>query len=319
VIAIAIAQYQPPDVETTPFNPTSITLDGEYSDVTALRFLSLRVADDPDDESYDSEEDEDYSSEKEINFTDLAARPSSVRVDVSARTMLELQSGFLKADGKRVSCNPLQTTIYDDDFEAFVRALELYQFAGVALWPDAVAHELVVALDRPDMLDELTRRTGVGIPIPSDTAKNPNATQKESVEERVYLGLKVGGKRRSNIAQQVQKVPMTYNYDLLRAAIYSGSTKVVEYLAGPRPIAAYTHYATTHSDDIAQHLKGLNNLEEALPGLLGWKVDELNQSPLLLAVINDKLDILKQLFALKPILMEEALHQRYGLSRIAPL
>jgi hypothetical protein len=236
--------------------------------------------------------------------------------------MLELQSGFLKADGKRVSCNPLQTTIYNDDFEAFVRALELYQFAGVALWPDAVAHELVVALDRPDMLDELTRRTGVGIPIPSDTAKNPNATQKESVEERVYLGLKVGGKRRSNIAQQVQKVPMTYNYDLLRAAIYSGSTKVVEYLAGPRPIAAYAHYAhyaTTDSDDIAQHLKSLNNLEEALPGLLGWKVDELNQSPLLWAVINDKLDILKQLFALKPILMEEALHQRYGLSRIAPL
>ncbi|SRR6266851_7671584 len=102
-----------------------------------------------------------------------------------------------------------------------------------------------------------------------------------------------------------------YHYDLLRGAITHGATKVVEYLAGPRPLAAYTHYAATHSDDIAQYLKSVENLGAVLPDLLGWKVDELNESPLLCAVIHDKMDILKQLFALKPNLMEEALHQRY--------
>ena len=45
-----------------------------------------------------------------------------------------------------------------------------------------------------------------------------------------------------------------------------------------------------------------------------WQVDELNESPLLSAVIHNKIDILKQLFVLKPNLMEEALHKRYGSS-----
>jgi hypothetical protein len=56
----------------------------------------------------------------------------------------------------------------------------------------------------------------------------------------------------------------------------------------------------------------VDNLEAALPGLLGWQVDELKESPLLCAVIYDKLGILKQLFALKPKLMEEALYLRCG-------
>ena len=33
---------------------------------------------------------------------------------------------------------------------------------------------------------------------------------------------------------------LTYNYDLLRNAIALGASKVVEYLAGPRVLAAYT-------------------------------------------------------------------------------
>jgi|HubBroStandDraft_3_1064219.scaffolds.fasta_scaffold454237_1 hypothetical protein len=105
-----------------------------------------------------------------------------------------------------------------------------------------------------------------------------------------------------------------YDYDLLHNAITFGSSKVIEYLAGPRPLAAYMYYAATRSDDIWQYLKSIENLEEVLPNLLGWHVDELNESPLLCAVVRSNLDILKQLFTLKPNLMEEALHKRYGSS-----
>jgi hypothetical protein len=276
----------------------------------------MRFVDDSEKGSYDSDEEEEYSQEKEIDFVDLAARPSAVRAEVSAKRMLETQSVLLRADGKRVLRNPLQKTVEEDDFEGFICTLELYQLAGVALWPDGAAHELVVTLDRPDMLDELTRRTGVGIPYASDTAKDSQVNPNKAVGERVYLGLKVGGKRRVDTMQPIQSKhgALTYNYDLLRRAIASGAAMVVEYLAGPRVVAAYTHYAATHSDEIAQYLNSIDNLEATLPDLLGWQIDELNESPLLCAVIHNKPEILKQLFALKPNLMEEALHRRCGSS-----
>jgi hypothetical protein len=279
----------------------------------------LYVADDSDKGSYDSDNsDEDYEDEQEINFTDLAVRPSAIRAEVSAEEMLLLdQFILLEADDMRISCNPLQKAIYEDDFEAFVHTIDLYQFAGVALWPDAAVYELAVKLDRPDMLDELMRRTGVGIPyFPSGTSEDHQQTLKKAIKERrVYLGLKVGGKRRADIAQvQDGSRVLTYNYDLLRSAITHDAAEIVEYLAGPRPLVAYTYYAATHSDDIAQYLTSFEDLGAVLSDLLGWQVDELNESPLLSAVIHDNINILKQLFVLKPNLMEEALHQRYGSS-----
>ncbi|KAH9034021.1 hypothetical protein EDB83DRAFT_2296389 [Lactarius deliciosus] len=305
VLAIAKAQYQPPDTE---IDETS----------------GMVLCDDSDTEGeYDSDEDDcsDYREAKPINFTDIAAMPSSVRTDVPPKKLLELQAFLLRPGLKRVSCKPLQKAIVEDDFEAFVHTLDLYEFAGVAIWPDSGAYDFAVALDRIEMLDELIRRSGVGIPIPSDAAKVGGAVSKKVPEERVYLGLKVGGKRRADIVKhgQTQRKTPTYNYDLLRSAITSGATKVIDYLAGPRPIAAFTHYAETHDDDIAQYLKSIDNLGAVLPDLLGWKFDELNETPLLCAVIDNKIDVLKQLFALKPNLMEEALHLRVKFIGFNPL
>ena len=320
MIAIANAQYQPPDSEDRPLVPASSVLPGcKHPFIVTFPMtlsLILYVADDSDEGSYDSDNsDEDYEDEQEINFTDLAVRPSTIRAEVSAEEMLLLDQGILlEIDDMRISCNPLQKAIYEDDFEAFVRTIDLYQFAGVALWPTAAVYELAVELDRPDMLDELIRRTGVGIPYFS--SEDYQQTLKKAIKEkRVYLGLKVGGKRRADIAQvQDGSRVLTYNYDLLRSAITCDAGKIVEYLAGPRPLAAYTYYAATHSDDIAQYLKSFEDLGAVLSDLLGWQVDELNESPLLSAVIHDQINILKQLFVLKPNLMEEALHQRYGSS-----
>ena len=235
--------------------------------------------------------------------------------------MLEHLATVLQEGRKYRSCNPLQKAILENDFETFTRTLDLYDFVGMAIAADYISYNLAVTLDRPDMLDELIRRSGVGIPIPFDAEKDPVAKSK-GTEERVYLGLKVGGKRRTDIAKpklsphrignrRIVQVS-TGNSDLLRSAIRSGATKVVDYLAGPRPTAAFTYYAETHDDDIAQYLKSLDDLGAVLPSLFGWNPDDLNESPLLCAVIHDKLDILKQMFTLKPNLMEEALHLRCG-------
>ena len=317
MLAIATAQYQPPDNEIV-VTATPI-LHGNYPHVPAFAqgFSHLAWSDDSDSDEgeHDSDEDDysDYSEQqKPINFTDIAASPSSVRVDVPPTKMLETLATVLQAGRKYRSCNPLQKAIVENDFEAFVRTLDLYDFAGMETSPDSVAYNLAVTLDRPEMVDEFIRRSGVGIPVPSDAAKGHGAGSKVSVE-RVYLGLKVGGKRRTDfVKRKAQRKALAHNYDLLRSAIRSGSTKVVDYLAGPRPTAAFTHFVETHNDDIAQDLKNIDNLGAVLPDLLGWNSDELNESPLLCAVINNKLDILKQMFALKPTSMEEALHLRCG-------
>ncbi|KAH9007478.1 hypothetical protein EDB84DRAFT_1572846, partial [Lactarius hengduanensis] len=269
VLAIAIAQCQPPgtDMGAT----TRAILHGNYPHVLLhLRGILPHIAssDDSDSDEGDGhhDPDNDHSEPKPIDFTDIAARLSSVRTEVPPKKMLELQAILFQAGLKRVSCNPLQKAIVEDDFEAFIHTLDLYEFVGAAIWPDSGAYDFAVALDRPDMLDELIRRSGLGIPMPLRRGEGH--------------------------------------------AIGSGATKIVDYLAGPRPIAAFTHYAETHDDDIAQYLKGIDDLGAVLPDLLGWNPDESNESPLLCAVIEDRIDVLKQLFALKPNLMEEALHLR---------
>ncbi|KAF8267587.1 hypothetical protein EI94DRAFT_1801491 [Lactarius quietus] len=308
VLAIVKAQNQPPDTE-----------------IVATTTPVLRDNSDSDEGHHDSDED-DYSDcneqHKPINFTDIAARQSSIRTEVPPTKMLELQAELLQVGRKRVSCNPLQKAVVENDFEAFFHTLDLYDFAGMAIWQDSGAYDLVVTLDRPEMLDELIRRSGVGIPILSDgDSEKGRGTNSKAPEECIYLGLKVGGKRRAEIMKNkhTQRKGLTYNYDLLRSAIRSGATKVVDYLAGPRLLAAFTYYAETHDDDIAQYLKSIDSLGALLPDLLGWQPDELNESPLLCAVINDRPDVLKQMFTLKPSLMEEALHLRVRFVGFTPL
>ncbi|KAH8991545.1 hypothetical protein EDB92DRAFT_2114535 [Lactarius akahatsu] len=325
VLAIAKAQYQPPDSEMD--GKIGGILRGNYHQVPLHRIYLISDDSNSDEREFDSDQDDysDYSEEKPINFTDIAARPSSVRTDVSPKMMLELQTTFLQPGLKHVSCNSLQKAIIEDDFEAFVHTLNSYEFAGAAIWPDSRTYNFAVALDRPDMLDELIRRSGVGIPIPSYAAKASGPDSK-SPEGRVYLGLKVGDKRRGTDIvnhRQTRHKTLTYNYGLLRSAIKFCATKVIDYLAGPRPTAAFTHFAEIHDNAIARYLKRVKkrtkDLSTALPDLLGWKPDELNESPLLCAVIDNKIDVLKQLFELKPNLMEEALHLRVKTMSFNPL
>ena len=137
MLAIAKAQYQPRDAEI---------------DATTSAMLAHPAS------SYESDLDEEYysnySEQKPINFTDITTMPSSVRTGFPPTTMLELQANFLQAGGKSATGNPLQKAIVENDFEAFVRTLDLYVLAGMVIRPESGAYNLAVTLDRPEMLDE---------------------------------------------------------------------------------------------------------------------------------------------------------------------
>jgi hypothetical protein len=109
------------------------------------------------------------------------------------------------------------------------------------------------------------RNSGVGIPYPSNTAKNPHANPEKSAEGSVYLRPKVGGKWHGETTKQIQseyKV-LTYNYDRLHNSIALGATKVVEYLADSWVLAAHIDNAAARSDNTAQYLKSDDDLETA--------------------------------------------------------
>ena len=291
VLAIAKAQYQPRDTESgRTIDPILVSL-GSSDELRS-------------DEEYYS----DYREQEPMKFTDIASMPSSIRTHTHPKLMLENQAYHLRAGHKRLYCTPLEKAVIENDFEAFIHTFDLYDFVEMKIRPDVKAFNFAVTLDRPEMVDEFIRRLGVGIPIPSVATKGSETDSKAS-EKCTYLGLKVGGKRRVDIKNYNQAKPttLTYDYELLRNAICSGATKVIDYLAGPRPIAAYKYYSETHDDEIAQYLKNIDDLDAVFPDLLGWKPDASNESPLLYAVIADRLYVLKQMFALKPSLMEEAL------------
>ncbi|KAH9170814.1 hypothetical protein EDB89DRAFT_2230439 [Lactarius sanguifluus] len=309
VLAIAKAQYQPPDTE----------MDGTNGGILRGNYHQVHLQEDMPNLA---SSDDSGSDEKENSTLTRTTTTILLFVPMSPhKRSSDSKQPFSNRVLKRVSCNPLQKAIIEDDFEAFVHTLNLYEFASAAIWPDSRTYDFAVALDRADMLDELIRREGVGIPIPYDAEKASGAGPKKAPEERVYLGLKVGGKRRTDIVnhRQTQHKTLTYKYDLLRSAIKFGATKIIDYLAGPRPTAAFTHYAETHDNDIAPCLKSIKDLSTVLPDLLRWKPDKLNESPLLCAVIDNKIDVLKQLFELKPDLMEEALHLRVRTMSFNPL
>jgi hypothetical protein len=236
VLAIAKAQYQPRGTES-----------GKTTDPVLAHLASSDKSDS------DEEDHSDYGEQEPINFTDITSRPSFVRTHVSPGAMLEVQAHHLQAGHKCLSCTPLQKAIVENDFEAFVHTLDLYDFVAMKISRDTF--NLAVTLDRPEMVNELICHSGLGIPIPSDAEKGRKVGLKVS-EKHIYVGLKVGGKRCLDIEIFMPKCKtLTYNYEFLRNAISSGVTKVIDYLAGPRPIAAFRHYAETHDDEIAQYLK----------------------------------------------------------------
>lgn len=241
-----------------------------------------------------------------------------MKCKTSPEDLLAASSKTLNTQYGVDSSKPLDKAIMNNDLEAFLKIYELYHLFPEPI-PTKGAEELMVGQDCPEILDEYIRRTGVGIEVAVSTADDENTDQPDAAsgsanERKMYLGLSVHGKKRKDLAQKND--PDAQKDDgpalpLLWKAFRAGSLKMIDYLSGDGPAAAYKFYASSNEGDRAEKIRAmLPNFTSALPRLLGWTSSNLNESPLTAALLSGEIDVMQKLFEKSPKLAGGWLHDR---------
>ncbi|KAJ7775677.1 ankyrin repeat protein [Mycena maculata] len=287
IIAIAAAQNKPA-AQTARFNTSGINLE-----------------DDSDNES-DESDDSDYTIEQDgIDFVDIATRPSAVECAVHPKDLFK---------GGSLASEPLSKAIDDNDFEAFINIFNLYKHSPKHIDLPNYLLTSIIRHDRVDMLDEYIRRTGLGLKILNPTAHREEEIPVVNDKNKVYLGLSVHGKKRTDLAKRndpnASQTEVQKEIPLVWQAVSHNATSVLDYLLGDRPLTAYQFYASSHSSDSATLLKRTPDLEKVLPEWLGWSVTPLGESPLTAAIVSKNRDTVRYLFKKAPRLMASSLHER---------
>lgn len=260
-----------------------------------------------------------------INFVDIAKRPSTVKTSVSPQTLLNpgcIQ--WIDSTETLQRGSVLFRAIFEDDLQAFVQIAELYSSLPE---PESLPTNTLfwtLKYDRRDVLDELIRRSGVGIDVDNENAHEdevPGATHQKS--SKIYLGLNVHGKKRKDLATKNdpnanRQAVQNRNLPLLWDAAKAGALRVIAYLKGDLPLAAYRYYASTHSDERATYLRRAPDLASMLPQWLGWSMNQLNESAITTAILGDNLVVLKELLTMQPKEMEQALIAKYAYTLLCP-
>ena len=295
-----------------------MTVCSQVQDVT----LTLEPSDgsdddDDDDESCQSDDTSMTVEKKEAKFIDIATRSSAIKTNVHPKTML--QSSSVKwRQGERTGSNSILTkAVIDHDLEAFVHVANLYQTLPKVIEMEEDLMAAILDEDQPDILDEYIRRTGSGIIIASNKKESGDSEVTAAVndENKIYLGLNVHGKKRADLARANDPdadSETDFKIPILWQAANAKAKAVIEYLAGNRPLAAYSFYASTHSDERAIWLRRTTDLEKLLPTWLGWTVNNIGDSPFIAAIIGNDLDVIKLLFQKAPQLMATTVHQKCG-------
>lgn len=269
-----------------------------------------------DDESGTSDGESDHTvapPDVQPEFVDIGHRPSSIQCSVSPGNLLDAPADWPGPDHV-ISCNALLKSVHDKDSEAFTQIADLYRSLPEPLQLPSIAIEQIIKSDKPDMLDEFIRLTGLGIDITREAKEPDEDSQSAEGQVGTYLGLSVHGKKRKDLARM--NVPDNClpvdggSVPAVWTAAHNGAIAIVDYLSGKRPLAAYQYYISNHDDERAQRLRRISDLEETLPIRLGWKISSLGESPLTSAILGKTLSVTKDLFAKHPDLMELALHQR---------
>lgn len=254
--------------------------------------------------------------EEPINFIDIAKRTSEVRVQVPPSRMLKTTAPWHnKNANETVWSTPLTKAVIEDDFEAFVQLLSIaHSLPGDVLDASAVLNDLL-AHDRPVMLDEFIRRTGEGIDLWSHRMSLSEDQASHETSSKVYLGLNVHGKKRKDLATKGDpNAPQTYQGTIVPSvwtALRNGLTATVRYLASDQPLAAYRFYASAHGDEKAKLLQQISDLGAALPVLLGWSPNAVNETAATASILSDRADMLEMLLTLRPKETQDQLQLRY--------
>lgn len=319
ILAIALAQYKPQDAKSYKFTVTRVNL-GEFHPLLYAQELYLICkfcAESDDSNSTGSNEDDStYGGEKDSSdFIDISQRPSEVQVDVSPEQLLSETHRYQDPKTKsHVDGCPLQGAIIQNDFATFVQITDLYKSLPSPLELPSDALAWAMKYDRPDMLDEVIRRTASGIDIPEewqDEEETGEGVKLEAQSLNVYFGLNIHGKKRKDLARKVDPdAPTTSEkrgLPLAWIAAHDGALECVRYLASERASAAYRYYASTHSDKRARYLR---SIDDQIVQRLGWCIDELNESVITAAVIGDNVELLRAVMDLRPTQLEDSLMAR---------
>ncbi|KAF8826350.1 hypothetical protein HHX47_DHR5000307 [Lentinula edodes] len=307
VFGICVAQYKPVDEKEVAFRLNNINLDEDDED---------NLSDD------DSAASDVTASAQKRNqpFIDIAQISPAVKVPFPPSRLLNSHYvTYEEGGGSLVLIKAIKTK----DFEAFVHIADLYKLTEPPLeLGQGYILDAILAADEPEMLDEYIRRTGSGL----DLQSHGDETEEKEIraindKNKIYLGLSVHGKKRKDLAQKND--PANFHYQLqdqdvtpiLWRAILSSSkeVKIIEYLASTRPLEAYRFYAMTHGSELSIRLRRITDLEQILPDRLGWCTNNLGESPLVAAILSNKLNVIKLLFAKKPKLMSAALKERWNI------
>lgn len=278
------------------------------------------LIDDDSDDEHDEDLDEDMEPpvEEEISLVDIAKKPSQVHTKIPPQQMLNnVTVPYIDQKGQDRATVLITKTISDDDFEAFVQLLDMYNsLPGKPLPTDLLAS--ITVYDRPAMLDEYIRRTGEGITLAEPELKPEETTASQEAEDddpdsRVYLGLNVHGKKRKDLAKgdrrnRRQQYEQAEEDPMLWTAAKIGAIGIVRYLASDQPLAAYKYYASTHGDARAKLLRRIPDLSAVLPEKLGWTVSSLNESVAHAAISGGKRDVLEALVSIRGKEIEKTLH-----------
>lgn len=285
--------------------------------------------DDNDSESESEDEDEDEDdmdldadgAKGELNFVNLAERPSAVRCAVTPYALLsQIVSNRISSDGtKEIDVASLfQQACQEGDLEAFVNLCELLKSfpEDEPMEPSTTVLNSVLRSDSPAVLDELIRRTGVGIGM--EDIRIPHQTYEDEEDGKYYLGLTVKGKKRKDLAseghKQILSNQQATQIPLLWQALREGAVKIVEYLLGPGPLAAFRFYASTSTSKYAERLRTVPDLDKRMPMLLGLAPNLRKETPLSAILLGttkeNSLKMAKLLFALQPNRVKEYMQSR---------
>lgn len=276
-----------------------------------------------DDSDNDSDESDEDSEEEvaEVNFIDIAQRPSTVMTDVPPSRLIQFNLRLLEPKRKDwIGGCVLFKAVLDDDFEAFVQIADLYKSLPKPLDLPVSTVAWILTHDRPTMLDELIRRSGTGIELPSESEDHheedevAGEAKPKKLSPKTYLGLNVHGKKRKDlVAKSDPNAPSApwkpHELPLVWRAAHKGAIGCIQYLATERAHSAYQYYASTHSDDRAQYLKRING---QISQRIGWTLNQLNESVITPAVIGNNLDALKTVIDLQPAQLQTSIMARYG-------
>lgn len=307
ILAIACAQYSRKE-STDNAAPGRFISIGMWPmcKLGTSSFLIKITGDDSDDDSSPSDYEDIEEAKKEINLTDIANAPSGVRIDIPPSYMLDIQVPLIAKNGWAYRSRLIYNAIVDDDYETFVQLLELYCSMPDEKIPPSVI-QFTIQCDRSELFDTCIRHTGQGIIL-------DNATDSPEMKKDVYLGLNVHGKKsKAYLASADPFSPddKTEALPLVWKAAQYGSSAVVRYLAGDRPLSALTHYASTHDDAQAKALRGIPELATILPEKLGWTTSSFNETVVTAAVIGGHVEVLQELSFILGEEMQNMLQLRY--------